>query len=136
MVISTFFVLDKDIKIRFFEKSFLLANVSPDVGFKMLFLTISNANVNFQAQHLQLRSYIAKEVLPTIRQVKLIVKKEFALVALDLNHKTFLVYVAALNNSGAKVNPSIKAQIAYLKADDVPTNILSKYTTFSLQSWL
>ena len=49
MVVSTFLVLDKDGKERFFEESFLLANVSLDIVLGMPFLTINNANVDFQA---------------------------------------------------------------------------------------
>ena len=53
MVVSTFSLADKDGKERFFEKSFLLANVKPDIVLKMPFLTMSNANVDFQARDLQ-----------------------------------------------------------------------------------
>ena len=52
MVVSTFSVLNKDIRERFFEESFLLANVKPDVMLEMLFLTINNVDVNFQARNL------------------------------------------------------------------------------------
>ncbi len=52
MVVSTFFILDRDGRERFFEESFLLANIKPDVVFKMLFLTMSNTNIDFQAQDL------------------------------------------------------------------------------------
>ncbi len=53
MVVSTFLVSNKDKKERFFEKSFLLANVNPDIMLGMPFLTMSNANVDFQARDLQ-----------------------------------------------------------------------------------
>ena len=53
MVVSTFFVLDKDGRERFFEESFLLADVKPEIVLGMLFLTINNANVDFQAWNLQ-----------------------------------------------------------------------------------
>ena len=42
-------MLDKDSKERFFQESFLLASLKLDVVLKMLFLTISNTNVDFQA---------------------------------------------------------------------------------------
>ena len=48
MVISTFSVLDKDCKKRFFEANFLLADVNPDILVKILFLTMSNANIDSQ----------------------------------------------------------------------------------------
>ena len=49
MIVSTFSVSDKDDGERFFEKNFLLADVKPDIVLQMLFLTISNANIDFQA---------------------------------------------------------------------------------------
>ena len=49
MIIFAFFVSNKDDRERFFKKSFLLANVKLDVVLKMLFLTISNADIDFQA---------------------------------------------------------------------------------------
>ncbi len=52
MIVSTFSLLDKDGKERFFEESFLLADVRPDIVLEMPFLTMSNADVNFQARNL------------------------------------------------------------------------------------
>ncbi len=52
MVVSTFSVSDNDGKERFFEESFLLADVRPDIVLGMPFLTISNTDVNFQARNL------------------------------------------------------------------------------------
>ena len=48
MVVSNFSILDKDDKKRFFEKSFLLADIKLDVMLEMLFLTMSNTDINFQ----------------------------------------------------------------------------------------
>ncbi len=53
MIVSTFTVSDEDGKERFFEESFLLADVSPDIVLGMPFLTMSNADVDFQARDLQ-----------------------------------------------------------------------------------
>ncbi len=53
LVVSTFFVLDKDGRERFFEESFLLADVKPDLVLGILFLTMSNADIYFQARDLQ-----------------------------------------------------------------------------------
>ncbi len=53
IVVSTFSMLDKYGRERFFEKSFLLADVKPNIVLGMLFLTMSNANVNFQSRDLQ-----------------------------------------------------------------------------------
>lgn len=50
IVIAAFLINDKDGKINFFEKTFLLANISLDEIFEMLFLTLSNADVRFLEQ--------------------------------------------------------------------------------------
>ncbi len=52
MVVSIFSMLDNNRRKRFFEESFLLANVKPDIVLRMLFLTMSNADVDFQARNL------------------------------------------------------------------------------------
>ena len=43
---------DKDGRERFFEENFLLADVKPKIVLEMLFLTMSNIDVDFQAQNL------------------------------------------------------------------------------------
>ena len=53
MVVSTFLMSDKDEKKKFFEKSFLLTDVNLDIMLRMLFLTMSNIDVDFQARDLQ-----------------------------------------------------------------------------------
>ncbi len=52
MVVSTFSVSDKDRKEKFFEESFLLVDIKPDIVFGMLFLTMNNTDINFQARDL------------------------------------------------------------------------------------
>ena len=47
MVVSTFFILDKDKKVRFFEKTFLLVDFQPDVILEKPFLTMSNIDIDF-----------------------------------------------------------------------------------------
>ncbi len=53
MVVSTFSVLDKNNRERYFEESFLFADVKPEIVLGILFLTLSNVNVNFQTRDLQ-----------------------------------------------------------------------------------
>ncbi len=57
MVVFTFSILDKNCREKIFQKSFLLADVKPDVVLGISFLTISNDDIDFQAQDLQWRSY-------------------------------------------------------------------------------
>ena len=53
MVISAFSVTEKANQVRFFEETFLVANVSPEVVLEMPFLTLSNADVNFAGRELR-----------------------------------------------------------------------------------
>ena len=49
MVVFTFSMSDKDGIEKLFKKSFLLADVKPNILFRMPFLTMSNIDVDFQA---------------------------------------------------------------------------------------
>ncbi len=68
-------MLDKDGKERFFKESFLLANMKPNIILRKPFLIMSNADIDFQTQDLQWRSYITRDILSTIKRVELIEKK-------------------------------------------------------------
>ena len=46
IVVVAFLVMDKANQVRFFEKTFLVANVSPEVVLDMPFLTLSGVDVN------------------------------------------------------------------------------------------
>ncbi len=50
MVVSTFSVSDKDRRERFFEESFILADVMLDIVLGMPFLTMNNDDIDFQAR--------------------------------------------------------------------------------------
>lgn len=52
MVISIFSVSNKDSRETFFKESLIWANVKPNVDFGMLFLSMNNDNIDFQAQNL------------------------------------------------------------------------------------
>ena len=47
MVVVAFSMIDKANRVRFFEKTFLMAKVSPEVVFVIFFLTLNDANVDF-----------------------------------------------------------------------------------------
>ena len=49
MIVFIFSMLDKDSRERFFEENFLLANVKLDIVHKMLFLIVTNVDIDFQA---------------------------------------------------------------------------------------
>lgn len=133
MVVSTFSILNKDYRLRLFKKNFLLAKVKPDIDLEIPFLPMSNADIDFQAQDIQQRSYIIENMLPTTRKVELIGKKEFAVAILNLDYKRFIIYIPALNiNSDTKVHPSKRAQIAHSNVNEAPTKVFSKYINFAI----
>ena len=52
MVIAAFLVTDQANRVKFFEETFLIANVSPDMILEMPFFTVSGADVNFPKRKL------------------------------------------------------------------------------------
>ena len=97
MVLANFQVEDQLGRTRFFQETFLLADISAEVVLGMPFLTLSNADVQFVEKELIWRSYTTAEALPTTKRVELINKKEFAKAALDEKSETFVIYVVAFN---------------------------------------
>ena len=47
MVVAAFLVTNKANQVRFFKEIFLVANVSPKIVFRMPFLTLGGANIDF-----------------------------------------------------------------------------------------
>ena len=134
MVVAAFSVKDQANRVRFFEKTFLVANVSPEVVLGMLFLTLNSADIDFSCQKLRWRTYITKEVLPTTRCVKLVGKREFAAVVLDPEHETYVVHVASLSSTllaSLDIHPFRKPEVSGLIAQEAPTKIPAKYSDFA-----
>ena len=94
MVIADFQVEDKASRPRFFQKTFLVANTKFEVILGMFFLKISNANMSFGEKRLMWRTYTTNKALSTTKQVQIIDLKEFIIVALDVDSKTFVMHVA------------------------------------------
>ena len=128
MVLASFQVEDKLGKIRFFQETFLLTDISTGVVLGMFFLTLSNADVQFVKEELTWRTYTTAKALPTTKRVELIDKKEFAKAALDKNFETFVIHVASLNLTPG-IHPDKAAQIASLLAKKV--KIPDKYSDFA-----
>ena len=53
MVVAAFLVEDKANRVRFFEKTFLVANISPEVVLGMPFLTLSGTDIDFSSRELR-----------------------------------------------------------------------------------
>lgn len=100
----------------------------------MFFFILSGANVDFLNQKLQKRTYTIQKIFLTTKRIKLAEKNEFAAIARNLNHETFIVYVALLNSSilltNSNIYPSHKSKIAGLITKKPLTIILTKYTNF------
>ena len=128
MVLANFQVEDKLGKTRFFQETFLLANISAEVVLGMPFLTLSNADVQFVEKELTWRSYTTAEALPTTKRVELINKKEFAKAALDEKSETFVAHVASLNLAPG-IHLDRAAQIAFLLTEEV--KIPDEYSDFT-----
>ena len=47
IVVAIFSIIDPADKVKFFKETFLIANVSPDMVFGMLFLTLSSRDIDF-----------------------------------------------------------------------------------------
>ena len=125
MVIAAFQVVDKLGRSRFFQETFLLADISMEVVLGMPFLSLSNADVQFAEKELTWRTYTTEKALPITRQVEIINQKKFAKPALDENVEIFVVYVSSL---GLKMSilPVKKAQLVLLltKKVTVPAEYL------------
>ena len=137
MVVTAFSVTDKANWVTFFEETFLVANVSPEVVFGMPFLTLSGADVNFSGRELRWKTYTTEEALPTTRRVELVGKKEFAAAALDPESETFVVHVASLSSNASpsssplNVHPSRRPQVSGLIVEEAPTKVLAEYSDFA-----
>ena len=138
MVVAAFSVEDKANRVRFFEETFLVANVSPEVVLGMLFLTLSGTDVDFSGQELRWKTSTTKEVFPTTRRVELVGKKEFVAAALDPEHETYVVHVASLSSTPLAslgsppldVHLSRRPQISGLIAEEAFTKVPAKYSDF------
>ena len=142
MVIASFQIFDKLDQTCFFQKTFLLANISAKVVLGMFFLALSNISIKFAAQKLTQRSYTTAKALPMIKQVEFINKKEFTKAAQDKQLEIFVVHVAALEvlpkSAKMTIHPSQIAQllgdncmqIAALQQDQAFTKVSAKYTDY------
>ena len=83
IVVAALLLENKANWVRFFEKTFLVANISPKIVRGILFLTLNSADIDFLRRELRWRTYTTKETLLTTRCVELVSKKEFAIATLD-----------------------------------------------------
>ena len=70
-----------------------MANTKFKVILGIPFLKSRNAEILFDEETLTWRTYIINKALSTIKQVQIIDKKDFVIVALDADSKMFIVYM-------------------------------------------
>lgn len=130
MIIANIRLKNKLKKVQFFLKAFLLANISVKMVLEMLFLTFNRAKLRFAKKKLIQRSYTAVKALFTTRRIKIINKKEFTSVVLDLEDKSFVIYIVSVKEL---VYPSQKTLIAGLEVEKVtvPMEYLNFTNVFS-----
>ena len=128
MVLANFQMEDKLGRTWFFQETFLLADISVEVVLCMPFLTLSNADVQFVEMELTWKSYITAKLLPTIKRIEFINKKEFAKEALDKKSENFVVHMTSFNLAPG-THPNRAAQIAFLLTKKV--KIPDKYSDFT-----
>ena len=113
-----------------------MANVSLEVVFKMSFLTLSGANVDFLGRELRWKTYTTEEPLPTIKCVELVDKKKFIAAAFNSGHETYIVYVGSFNSDTSSssslldVHPLKRSQIFELIVEEAFTKISTEYLDF------
>ena len=52
MIVAAFSIVDKANQVKFFEETFLVANISLKIVLEMFFLTLSGADVDFSSRKL------------------------------------------------------------------------------------
>ena len=111
MVIADFQVENKISRPRFFKERFLVADTKFEVILEISFLKLSNANMFFGEKTFTWRSYTTNKALSTTKHVQLIDKKDFIIVTLNINNKTFVVQIVIRKWEEMALNPTRNAQI-------------------------
>ena len=74
-------------------------------------------------------------MLPTIRRIELIGKKEFAVAAFDPEHEIYVVHIASLSFIPLvalfNVHPFQRPQISSLITKKAPTKVFAEYLDFA-----
>ena len=78
---------------------------------RKFFLKLSNANESFGKETLTWKSYTTNKALPTTKRVQIIDPKEFVIAALNVDSKTFVVYMAIHEQEEMVMDPVREAQI-------------------------
>ena len=94
-IITAFKVLDKLSCSWFFQKTFLLTDISIKVVLGMVFLIVSNADIQLAEKELTWKIYIPKKALPITCRVQFLRQKKFAKTVVDENIEVFVVHISS-----------------------------------------
>ena len=130
---------DKASRSKFFQETFLVADTKFKAVSGMPFLKISNTDVSFGKRTLTQKSYITIKVLPTTTPVQIVNLKEFVIVVLDEDSKTFVIHVAIQEQKKivmdsvkkTQIEAQNRAKVGALIFNKTPTEILEKYFDYS-----
>ena len=137
MVVAAFLMKDKANWVRFFEETFLVANISSEIVLEMPVLTVSRADVNFLGRKLRWKTCTNKKTLSTTRHVELVGKKKFEVALLDSEYETYVFHIRSVcANTLPKislfdVHSFWKPEISSLTAKEALINIPAKYSDFA-----
>ena len=85
----------------------------------------------FDEKTLTWKSYTINKALSTIEWVQLVNLKEFVIVAIDVDSKTFIVHVAIWVQKEMPVHSKRQAQVGALLFDKAPSEVPAKYYDYS-----
>lgn len=133
MIIIWFLIQNKVKKVRFFEKTSLLADISMEVVLEMHLLILGNADIPFDQKSFTWRAYITFHALRTTRCVELINKHELINVTSNKNSETIIIYLVALKASPSAilVQSFWAALLAALQKDKASTKIAPEYANYA-----
>lgn len=98
-VILKFKIENKTEKFRFFDEIFLFTKLSINIILRRLFLKQKYLKINILELVIFWKLNISKKAILTIKQVKLVSKKEFTIITLYLKEKFHITYIASFNMS-------------------------------------
>ena len=135
IVIADLKIEDKASRSRFFQEIFLVADTKFEAILRMSFLKISNANMLFSKKTLTWKSYTINKALPITKRVQIVNPKEFIIAVLDVDNKTFVVYMVLQKQEKMpmhfKRQAQNKAQVEALIFDKAPTEAPAEYFDYS-----
>lgn len=98
IVLAMFKIEDKKEKFCYFDKIFLLANFIINVVLMMLFLSFNNVKMNFLELKIFFKNLHSYKSISIIKKVKLVKKKQFATIALNLKKESYIIYIVRFSS--------------------------------------